>query len=146
MGDRVDIYQAMERTFGRREADAALYSPLTLAYIGDCVYELIIRTKLVNEGNGPVDTLNLRASRLARAGTQSAMIEALLESGMLSPEEEAVYRRGRNAKSPTRAKNATLADYRRATGLEALIGWLYLKKDFERITEIVAVGWKAVGA
>lgn len=144
MGDRVDLYEAMEKVFSLREADAAEYSPLTLAYIGDCVYELIIRTSLVNPGNAPVDMLNRRASRLAKAGTQAVMADAILSAGMLNAEEEAAYRRGRNAHSPTKAKNATVADYRRATGFEALIGWLYIQKSFERIMEIVSAGWAVI--
>lgn len=144
MGERVDMYEAMEKAFGLTNADTAVYSPLTLAYIGDGVYELIIRTRLVNSGNAPVNLLNKRASSLAKAGTQSAMIEAVLEAGLLSAEEEAAYKRGRNAHSPTKAKNATRSDYMRATGFEALIGWLYLRKDFERIMEIVSAGWTAV--
>lgn len=144
MGDRVDLYEAMEKVFALREADAAEYSPLALAYIGDCVYELIIRTSLVNPGNAPVDMLNRRASRLAKAGTQAVMADAILSAGILNSEEEAAYRRGRNAHSPTKAKNATVADYRRATGFEALIGWLYIQKSFERIMEIVSAGWAVI--
>lgn len=144
MGERLDMYEAMEKAFGLRNADAAEYSPLTLAYIGDCVYELIIRTTLVNAGNAPVDMLNRKASRLAKAGTQALMADAVLESGMLTDSEEAAYRRGRNANTSTRAKNATVADYRRATGFEALIGWLYIQKSFDRIMEIVSAGWAAV--
>lgn len=144
MGDRVDMYEAMEKAFALREADASEYSPLALAYIGDCVYELIIRTSLVNAGNAPVDMLNRRASRLAKAGTQALMADAILSAGILSSEEEAAYRRGRNAHSPTKAKNATIADYRRATGFEALVGWLYIQKSFERIMEIVSAGWAAI--
>lgn len=144
MGDRVDMYEAMEKAFALREADASEYSPLALAYIGDCVYELIIRTSLVNAGNAPVDMLNRRASRLAKAGTQALMADAILSAGILSSDEEAAYRRGRNAHSPTKAKNATIADYRRATGFEALVGWLYIQKSFERIMEIVSAGWAAI--
>lgn len=144
MGDRVDMYEAMEKAFALREADASEYSPLALAYIGDCVYELIIRTSLVNAGNAPVDMLNRRASSLAKAGTQALMADAILSAGILSSDEEAAYRRGRNAHSPTKAKNATIADYRRATGFEALIGWLYIQKSFERIMEIVSAGWAAI--
>ncbi|MCM1308086.1 MAG: ribonuclease III [Butyrivibrio sp.] len=144
MGERVDMYEAMEKAFALKEANVSEYSPLTLAYIGDGVYELIIRTSLVHAGNAPVDMLNRRASRLAKAGTQAAMADALLSAGILNAEEEAAYRRGRNAHSPTRAKNATVADYRRATGFEALIGWLYMQKSFGRIMEIVSAGWAAV--
>lgn len=144
MGVSVDLYESMSKAFELKDVDIVQYSPLTLAYIGDCVYELVIRTTLVNEANAPVDVLNRRASRLAKASTQSAMIEAVLDMDMLSSDEEAAYRRGRNAHSPTKAKNASLSDYRRATGFEALIGWLYLQQSFERIMEIIRAGWSAL--
>ncbi len=136
------MFEAMEKAFELGNVDVALYSPLTLAYIGDCVYELIIRTRLVYNGNAPVNKLNKKASDLAKASTQAAMIEAVMES--LSPEEEAAYKRGRNAHSFTKAKNASTGDYRRATGFEALVGYLYLQKRFDRIMEIVKAGFEAV--
>ena len=73
-----------------------------------------------------------------KAAAQSAMMEVI--EPMLTEEEHSVYRRGRNAHSPTMAKNATMSDYRRATGFEALMGYLYLKEDFDRITELVRAG------
>lgn len=136
------MFQAMEEAFGIKEVNVALYSPLTLAYIGDCVYELIIRTKLVTEGNAPVNKLNKRASDLAKAATQAKLIEKVLDR--LSEEEEAAYKRGRNAHSATKAKNATTSDYRKATGFEALIGYLYLQKKFDRIMEIVKNGLQEI--
>ena len=136
------MFEEMAEAFDLGKIDLATYSPLTLAYIGDCVYELIIRTRLVYAGNAPVDKLNRKASNLAKAGTQSAMIEALIPE--LMDEETAAYKRGRNAHSYTRAKNATAGDYRRATGFEALIGYLYLDKRFERIMELVKKGFEAV--
>ena len=114
------------------------YSPLTLAYIGDAVYELIIRTVLVKKGNCPVNRLHKKASSLVKAGAQSAIMEVIEEE--LTPEELSVYRRGRNAHSPTMAKHATMADYRRATGFEALMGYLYLKEDYTRMIELVRRG------
>ena len=138
------MFESIEKAFGLKEVNVAEYSPLTLAYIGDCVYELIIRTNLVTAGNAPVNKLNKRASDLAKAVTQAKMIEAVVET--LSEEEEAAYRRGRNAHSPTKAKNATTADYRKATGFEALIGYLYLQKKFDRIMEIVKAGFEEVKA
>ena len=111
---------------------------MTLAYIGDGVYELVIRTILVKHGNCPVNQLHTRASSLVKASAQSAMMEIL--EPMLTPEELAVYKRGRNAHSPTMAKHATMADYRRATGFEALMGYLYLKEDFLRIFQLVRAG------
>ena len=127
-----------------QEIDADTYSPLTLAYMGDCAYEITIRSLLVHKGNAPVNTLNKKGSELAKAETQSKMITALADS--LSEEELAVYKRGRNAKSYSSAKNATMGDYRRATGFEALIGWLYLKGRHDRMMEIIKSGFEAIEA
>lgn len=128
----------LKELFQLENRDIRSYSPLTLAYIGDGVYELVIRTVLVKKGNCPVNQLHRRASSLVKASAQSAMMEIL--EPMLTQEELSVYRRGRNAHSPTMAKHATMADYRRATGFEALIGYLYLKEDFSRIVELVRAG------
>lgn len=127
-----------KEVFKLEDRDIRTYSPLTLAYIGDGVYELVIRTVLVKKGNCPVNQLHKKASSLVKAAAQSAMMEVI--EPMLSEEERSVYRRGRNAHSPTMAKHATMADYRRATGFEALMGYLYLKEDFGRITELVRAG------
>ncbi len=108
------------------------YSPLVLAYIGDGVYELVIRTILVKQANCPANRLHKKASSLVKASAQSGMMEIL--EPLLTEEEESVYRRGRNAHSATMAKHATMADYRRATGFEALMGYLYLKEDCSRMT------------
>ena len=126
------------QVFHLEDKDLRTYSPLTLAYIGDGVYELVIRTILVKKGNCPVNQLHRKASSLVKAGTQSSMMEVI--EPMLTEEEHSVYRRGRNAHSPTMAKHATMADYRRATGFEALMGYLYLKDDFSRIIELVRAG------
>ena len=128
----------LKELFGLKDGDLRTYSPLTLAYIGDGVYELVIRTVLVKKGNCPVNQLHKKASSLVKAGTQSKMMEAL--EPILTEEELAVYKRGRNAHSPTMAKHATMADYRRATGFEALMGYLYLKEDYSRIVELVRKG------
>lgn len=118
--------------------DIRTYSPLTLAYIGDGIYDLVIRTIVVGKGNTQANRLHKETSGLVKAKAQSDMVEILLPE--LTKEEEAVYKRGRNAKSPTMAKNATMADYRRATGFEALMGYLYLKDDFARVVELVEKG------
>ena len=128
----------LKELFDLKDRDLRTYSPLTLAYIGDGVYELVIRTVLVKKGNCPVNQLHKKASSLVKAGAQSKMME-LLEPD-LTEEELAVYKRGRNAHSPTMAKHATMADYRRATGFEALMGYLYLKEDYSRIVELVRKG------
>ena len=128
----------LKELFHLEEQDLRSYSPLTLAYIGDGVYELIIRTILVKKGNCPVNRLHKKASSLVKAGAQSAIMEVIEEE--LTPEELSVYRRGRNAHSPTMAKHATMADYRRATGFEALMGYLYLKEDYTRMLTLVRMG------
>ena len=124
--------------FHLEDQDLRSYSPLTLAYIGDGVYELIIRTILVKKGNCPVNRLHKKASSLVKAGAQSAIMEVIEKE--LTEEELSVYRRGRNAHSPTMAKHATMADYRRATGFEALMGYLYLKEDYTRMLTLVRMG------
>ncbi|MGI6070252.1 MAG: Mini-ribonuclease 3 [Blautia sp.] len=123
------------------DQDIRTYSPLTLAYIGDGAYEIIIRTYLVKKGNCPVNQLHKRASRLVKASAQSAMVEVL--EPHFTEEELHIYKRGRNAHSPTMAKNATMADYRRATGFEAVMGYLYLKEDWSRMIDLVAIGLEA---
>ena len=128
----------LKELFHLEDQDLRSYSPLTLAYIGDGVYELIIRTILVKKGNCPVNHLHKKASSLVKAGAQSAIMEVIEEE--LTPEELSVYRRGRNAHSPTMAKHATMADYRRATGFEALMGYLYLKEDYTRMLTLVRMG------
>lgn len=128
----------LKELFHLEDQDLRSYSPLTLAYIGDGVYELIIRTILVKKGNCPVNRLHKKASSLVKAGAQSAIMEVIEEE--LTPEELSVYRRGRNAHSPTMAKHATMADYRKATGFEALMGYLYLKEDYTRMLTLVRMG------
>lgn len=127
-----------KKIFHLEDRDLRTYSPLTLAYIGDGVYEMVIRTILVKRGNCPVNQLHRKASSLVKASAQSFMMEVI--EPMLTEEEHSVYKRGRNAHSATMAKHATMGDYRRATGFEALMGYLYLKEDFSRIIELVHAG------
>lgn len=134
MEENLNILKEASRT---EAGDVREYSPLTLAYMGDAVYELLIRTKVVTHGNAPVNKLNKKASQLAKAGAQSAMAEILAE--YFTEEELSVYKRGRNAHSYTKAKNATTGDYRRATGFEAVFGYLYLKGDMLRISELFSL-------
>ena len=133
----------IKELFGLPGADIRAYSPLTLAYIGDGIYELVIRTILVERGNCQPQKLHKRASALVKAQAQSGMMEAL--TPLLTEEELSVYRRGRNAKSYTMAKNATMGDYRRATGFEALMGYLYLTEQGERMLELIKTGLAARG-
>ena len=122
MEESMNLLEQIKREFGLGEVDLRTYSPLTLAFVGDCIYDLIIRTVVVERHNASPNRLHKEKSRLAKAQTQALMGEAI--QGFLTPQEQAVYRRGRNAKSYTTAKNATVGDYRKATGLEALYGYL----------------------
>lgn len=131
-------FSYIKELFQLEDTDIRTYSPLTLAYIGDAIYELVIRTILVEKGNTQVNKLNQRANRLVKASAQSEMIEKLKPH--LTEEEMAVFKRGRNAKSYTMAKNATMSDYRRATGFEALMGYLYLTEQWERMLELIKLG------
>lgn len=128
----------MNELFQMEEVDIREYSPLTLAYIGDCVYDLVIKSLVINAGNKQVNKLHQETSRLVQASTQSLMMRTMQE--YLSEEEHAVYKRGRNAKSVSPAKNQSITDYRRATGFEALLGYLYLKKDYKRMLDLVKIG------
>ncbi|MCM1282536.1 MAG: ribonuclease III [Roseburia sp.] len=141
MGQGINAY-IMEQ-FGIEAVDIRSYSPLTLAYIGDEVFDLVIRSLVVGRGNTRPNKLHQRTSRIVRASTQAQIAEFLLPE--LTGEEADIYRRGRNANSPTMAKNATVADYRRATGLEALVGYLYLTDRFERLLELIKKAVSGLG-
>lgn len=118
--------------------DIRTYSPLTLAYIGDAIFDVVIRSILVNKGNTAVNKLHQRASSVVKAPTQAKMTAALMDD--FTEEEADWYRRGRNSKPHTKAKNATTMDYLEATGFEAVIGYLYLTGQMDRICELVNKG------
>lgn len=130
--------ELLKENFQMKNVSAKSYSPLVLAYIGDGIYDLVIRSVVVNRGNTQANKLHRKTSSLVKAASQSAMIDGLLE--LLTEEEMAVYKRGRNAKSATMAKNATMADYRKATGFEALMGYLYLDNQWERMIYLMKEG------
>ena len=134
----ISLFDQIKDIFELEDVEAKQYSPLTLAYIGDAVYEIIIRTILVEHGNAPVNKLHQKASSLVKAQAQANLIH-LIEKD-LTEEELSVYKRGRNAKSATTAKNASIRDYRTATGLEALVGYLYLDNQMERALKLVKLG------
>ncbi|WP_026654336.1 MULTISPECIES: Mini-ribonuclease 3 [unclassified Butyrivibrio] len=129
--------------FGIEGKDIRTYSPLTLAYIGDAIFDVVVRSILVNKGNTAVNKLHKRASDIVKAGTQSAFIKALMDD--LTEEEADIYRRGRNSKPHTKAKNATTMDYLDATGFEAVVGYLYLTDNMDRICELVQLGIERLG-
>ncbi len=138
MEESVSLIGQLKKEFDCKEVDVRTYSPLALAYIGDSIYDVIIRTVLVERGNQSVNRLHKAAIRFVNAGTQARMIEALQEE--LTEEEQSVYRRGRNAKTCSTAKNASVTDYRKATGMEALLGYLYLQERMGRAIELVKMG------
>ena len=138
MGEDLSFLEAIQQAFSCKTMDVRALSPLTLAYIGDAVYEMIIRTIVVGRANRAANELHKRTVKYVNAGVQASMIEAVMEE--LTEEELAVYKRGRNAKSNTSAKNASIQDYRKATGFEALMGYLYLTDQRERMLYLVKNG------
>lgn len=124
--------------FKIEDVDINTYSPLTLAFIGDCVFDLVIRSVIVCRANRQPNKLHKLKANVVKAQTQSEMAKALMED--MTEEEAAVYKRGRNAHSYSSAKNASIQDYRRATGLEALVGYLYLLNRSDRILELISLG------
>ena len=133
-----EILDYLLKPFNIERKEAKEFSPLVLAYIGDAVYELIIRSILVSMGNRPVNKLNKDATSLVKAGAQSKIVKLI--SDKLSEEEYTVFKRGRNSSPHTMAKNASMTDYKYATGFEALIGFLYLDNRCDRALELVKLG------
>lgn len=138
----VSFTESLDQTFRLSDKDWKMYSPLTLAYIGDAAYELIIRSIFVKRGNVQPQKLHQSVTACVSAKAQARMIEALQPE--LRDEEAAIYRRGRNSKPYTKAKNATLREYLEATGFEAVMGYLYLNREFDRMNELAAKGLDAL--
>ncbi|MBT9139971.1 MAG: Mini-ribonuclease 3 [Dehalococcoidia bacterium] len=110
--------------------------PLLLAYVGDAVFELYVRQKLINDKVLPINRLHKKATEIVRAGGQDAILRQI--ELHLTEEEADIVRRGRNTKGRV-PKNADMATYRRATGFEALLGWLYLNGSQERLSQLFAL-------
>lgn len=138
------ILQRIRESFPGKRQDPKAYSPLALAYMGDALYDLIIRTVVVERANRPVRDLHRIAVQYVSAEAQAEIASALLDR--LNEEEQAVYRRGKNAKPHTKAKNASMEDYLKATGFEAVLGYLYLTDNIERALELVREGLAATGS
>ena len=128
--------------FGMKAESPATYSPLTLAFIGDAVFDLVVRTLVVEHGNTQVNKLHRQKSAIVKAEAQKDLYFAIKD--ILTEEEEAVFKRGRNAKSYTTAKNASVSDYRIATGVEALVGYLYMSERYDRVLELLKTGIEAL--
>ena len=137
-GITFEFYDQIREVLGLPETDVDSYSPLVLAYMGDCVYDLIIKSMVVSRGNKQVHRLHEETSSYVQASAQSRMMRAMQPH--LTEEEHAIYRRGRNTRSVSAAKNQTITDYRRATGFEALVGYLFLKKRYARLMQLVTIG------
>lgn len=130
-------------SFPGKHQDVRAYSPLTLAYIGDAVYDLVIRTVVVERANRPANELHHITVGYVSAGAQAKIVEALMEE--LTEEEQSVYRRGHNSKPHTMAKNASAGDYLKATGFEAVLGYLYLSDRMDRVLELIKKGIELAG-
>lgn len=138
-----EIINYLKEQFELPDVDIRSYSPQVLAYIGDGIYELMIRTILVGRGNCQANDLHERASSYVKASAQAAMILAIREE--LTEEEHHAYKRGRNAKAFSMAKHATMSEYRHATGFEALMGYLYLTGQMERMIDLVRMSMERTG-
>ena len=141
--DLESISAAVRESFGTSPRDIRDYSGLSLAYIGDAVYELIVRSFLAESENAQVSKLTREAAQLVNAGTQARLIEIVQD--LLTEEESAVYRRGRNSNIISKAKNASATDYRKATGCEALIGYLYFTGNCSRAAFLMNEGFRRLG-
>lgn len=142
MSENIDLAAAVREEFKVDGEPMNRYSPLALAFMGDSVYEVIIRSIVVQMGNRPAGALNKMKVKYVNAAAQAKIIEALEDD--LTEEEQDVYRRGRNANSATSAKNQSVADYRKATGLEALCGYLYLKGEMDRLLSLLKKGVETI--
>lgn len=143
MGESITLLEQIKEAFDCKEQDVRTYSPLALAYIGDSIYDLIIRSVVVERGNCSANLLHKKTVRYVSAVAQSKIVQALMEQ--FTEDEQAVYRRGKNAKPHTTAKNASPGDYMKSTGFEAVLGYLYLTGQMDRILELVKQGIEKAG-
>ena len=130
-----DFFRKISSELPVKPGDLSTYSPLALAYVGDAVFDLYIRTLILSRGNAPVHKLHKQSVAFVKAKAQSDIIHKLLDR--LEPDEQDAVRRGRNAKSGTVPKNTDIADYKYATGFETLLGYLYIRQDFDRLMEVL---------
>ena len=133
-----DIFEIIKQNMDLEDIDTVNYSPQTFAYIGDAVYEVVIRTMIVDEANRSANDLHKMSSEYVKASTQAKLAEILLD--VFDEDELAIFKRGRNTKINSTAKNASFNDYKKATGFEAVIGYLYLEGKTERMLELIKKG------
>lgn len=132
----------INKEFDLKLVDIRTYSPLSLAFIGDSVFATVVKTVIIERGNCQGNKLHQYSAHIVKAESQAVMYDLFLD--ILDEEELAVMKRGYNAKSVNTAKHATVTDYRKATGLEALMGYLFLTDREERICELVRIGMAAI--
>ena len=140
---RIDLLSEILNAYSVKPADIRSYSPLTLAYIGDCVYEIIVRSVVVGKANRQVDKLHRLVSGVVKAETQCKLFDLWVEE--LPETEVDILKRGRNARPHTTAKNASAANYHKATGVEALMGYLYLTGNTDRAITLLKDGLERTG-
>ena len=112
-------------------------SPLNLAFIGDCVFSLMVRENLITEANRPVNDLHKESVKLVNASKQAQFIDLILPH--LTETEIGIYKRGRNAHTSNSSKSSTVEEYHKATGFEALFGYLYLKGEYDRLRQLFEI-------
>lgn len=134
----MELTEKINEAFGMEIAPLNTYSPQSLAFLGDGVFEIIIRTLVLEYANRQANALHKSKTKIVNAGTQARIIESIMDD--LTEEEKSVFRRGKNAKTMSPAKNADIRDYHKATGFEALCGYLYLKGDIDRLISLIKNG------
>lgn len=138
-----NLSAVINEQFGTGKWKTIDQSVLSLAFLGDCVFDLVIRSVVLTHDGGTNKFLHKKCTSVVNAAAQARLIEAIEPE--LTPEENAIFHRGRNAKSGSSAKNASIADYRKATGLETLIGYLYLEGDYDRLVYLIKTGLNKTG-
>ena len=134
----MELYSNIKEKFSLADVNPNETAPLILAHIGDAIYEVVVRTVVLSDGNRAMEKVHKDSTQLVNAGMQAKMADCL--QPLLTEEELSIYKRGRNAKSGSKAKNASIGDYRKATGLEALMGYLYLKDETDRMLYLIKEG------
>ncbi|MFM0855039.1 Mini-ribonuclease 3 [Streptococcus suis] len=122
-----------------KAVDVNLINGIALAFEGDAVYSMYVRRHLIFKGLTKPNKLHGEANKYVSAKAQASLISALLEAQLLTKKEEEIYKRGRNTNSHTKAKNADVVTYRMSTGFEAVLGYLHMTEQMERLEELV--GW-----
>lgn len=142
MEERLDL----ERPELGHPTDHEMLNGAALAYMGDAVYEIAVRRYVIEQGKTHPNRLHKAAIRYVSAQGQAQVMQAWInQDNFLTPDEINIYKRGRNHKANTKAKNASIGDYRQATGFEALIGWLYLTDQENRLEELVQRAIQMIG-